>query len=120
MCVARAWTRRSRRPALSQIFVVNFQTLTHNTSDTMARLAAFLGLKSSWGPAAALPESKQRKPPTVMDCATYDKLNAHYEQVGVGLGRVGGGVGGRVGEGERGPGGEVWWGGTESVRACTI
>jgi hypothetical protein len=64
----------------SQIFIVNFQTLTQNTTDVMNRLASFIGLKSDWGKDVKLPASPQVKPPnTVFDCETFHELDQHYQ-----------------------------------------
>ena len=68
-----------------QLFIINFETLITNTTDTMHRLTGFLGLKSDWpgsdskpGSLVVLPTTFQTKPPnTPLDCESYEFLEKY-------------------------------------------
>lgn len=63
----------------SQLFILNVQTLTVNTTDTMSRLSQFLGLKHDWGVNVTLPRLNENHINATISCKVYDKLAAHYE-----------------------------------------
>lgn len=67
-----------------QIFIINFQSLISNTTSVMSKAANFLGLKSGWGD-VTLPKPKQVKPLSVLDCVTYERLQAFYDMENLGL-----------------------------------
>lgn len=71
------WLRIIRR---DQLFIINFQSLIEDTTDVMDRLSKFLGLSKGWGK-TSLPIPHSTRPSTLLDCATYDKLNSHYKKM---------------------------------------
>ena len=60
------------------MFIINFENLVHNTPSVMNALVKFLGLKSGFGPTAALPHDNEASITTTIDCKTRDQLYATY------------------------------------------
>lgn len=63
----------------SQLFIINAQTLTENTTDTMSRLSQFMGLKHDWGTNVTLPRLNENYVKATVSCKVYDKLAAYYQ-----------------------------------------
>ena len=64
-----------------QLFILSFQTLIKNTTDVSQRLSRFMNLDADWGVNVSLPEVKQTKPNTILDCKTFDELDRYYKKV---------------------------------------
>lgn len=70
----------------SQLFIVNMDRLVSETAFVMKHLAIFLGLVEGWGENVELPhDNDSSHMRALLDCATYDKLQAHYSVANAGL-----------------------------------
>lgn len=83
----------------SQIFIINFQTLISNASDTFFRMSAFLGLNADLmindkkNQLVLLPPPPAANAhvdwsPGVLDCRTYGQLQSYYNSQNDGLSRL--------------------------------
>ena len=63
------------------------ETLLVNTSDTLQRMQAFLGLgeRASWGHSKMLPHANSARVNATLDCWTAGQLEAIYNQANAGL-----------------------------------
>jgi len=61
-----------------QMFILNFQTMIYNSSDTMTRLSHFLELDSDWGSTAKLPTPETQKAVSYLDCLSVQRLSAYF------------------------------------------
>ena len=69
----------------SQLFIVHFDAVSRNTSDTMSRLAKFLGLSHDWGQDAQLPHSNPSNVEVSISCETFDAMLDYYRVANDGL-----------------------------------
>ena len=61
-----------------QFFIVNFEYLIRNTSDTMQRIEKFLGLDPQFTAKVKLPHDNTAVVKTSLDCTTRDLLQIRY------------------------------------------
>ena len=62
-----------------QIFVMNFEALVTNTTDSIARISSFLGIDNIWGVNASLPHVNEHVSGRYLDCHTFNELYKFYE-----------------------------------------